>query len=85
MGKITNQSELFNRVLPALRTKKNELIRNDIKIINENDIWSFNKIKWKNTSGLTISKMVDDILNTSDSDYVNYKIKKINEMNEQGE
>ena len=77
--RINSQKELYNKLKPALRTKRNELIRHNIKIVKELDIWNYNKEHiWKKCSGLTISKMVDDILNTTEEEYENYKIKIIN-------
>lgn len=77
--KINSQNELYRRVLPALRTKKHELIRNGIKLVKEIDIWNYNKDnKWKNVTGLTLASMVDDILNTEDKKYEDYVLEKIN-------
>lgn len=77
---MNTERELFNKLKPALRCKKNELIRNKIEFVKEMDIWNYNKENnWKNVHGLTISKMVDDILNTEDTKYYNYSIKKIRE------
>lgn len=77
--KINSQSELYKKVTPALRTKKHELIRHGIKIVKEIDIWNYNKENnWKKVTGLTLAKMVDDILNTDDRILENYVLNKIN-------
>lgn len=57
--------ELYNRVKPALHSKKIEFIRLGYSNINEIDIWNYLKDKWKNSINLTLSDIVDDILNTS--------------------
>ena len=47
--KINTQRDLYNKVLPALKTKRHELISAGIKIVKEEDIWNYNKNKkWKN-------------------------------------
>lgn len=74
-----SQSELYERIKPALRTKKNELIRAGIKYIKMNDIWNYQiDNNWKSSQGLTLASMVNDILNTSDEAYESYTLKKIN-------
>jgi len=76
---INSQTELYKKVLPALRTKRHELMLNGIKIVKEIDIWNYNKeYNWKNAKNLTLASMVDDILNTNDKSYENYVIEKIN-------
>ncbi len=81
--KISTQRDLYNKVLPALKTKKNELLRSGIRIVKEEDIWNYNKeMKWRNASSLSLAGIVDDILNTKNEEYENYVIKKINEQGE---
>ncbi|MCH5166493.1 MAG: hypothetical protein J1F35_01245 [Erysipelotrichales bacterium] len=76
-NKFNNQNELFNKVKPALRTKKNELVRNGIKFVNELDIWEYNKIhNWRKAKGLTLASIVNDILNTDDKLYEEFVLKK---------
>lgn len=76
---INSQTELYKKVLPALRTKRHELMLNGIKIVKEIDIWNYNKeYNWKNAKNLTLASMVDDILNTNDKSYEDYVIEKIN-------
>lgn len=83
MEQINSERELYNRVLPALRTKKHELNRSGIKIVTEKDIWLYNKYNnWRNVTGLSLAQMVADILNTSDSDYVEYKEQKVKEQDD---
>ena len=76
---INSQTELYKKVLPALRTKRHELILSGIKIVKEIDIWNYNKeYNWKNAKNLTLASMVDNILNTSDKSYEDYVIDKLN-------
>ena len=80
-NKLNTQMDLYNKVKPALRTKKHEIIRNGIKIVKESDIWNYNKeYNWKNAKGLTLASMVNDILNTDDSVYENYVVERINKQ-----
>lgn len=60
--------ELYIRLLPALKTKKNEM--KSLKMnINEIDIWNyFCQNIWNQKNGLTMGEMVDDILNTDSID-----------------
>lgn len=79
-SKITNQNDLYKKLLPALRTKKHELHLVGIKYIKEIDIWNYNKEhNWMFAKGLTIASMVDDILNTNNKLYEEYVLRIINE------
>ena len=71
--------ELYVRMLPALKTKKNEM--KSMKIyMNEIDIWNyFCQNIWNNKNGLTMGDMVDDILNTDNLDI--YLKRGINDEN----
>lgn len=70
---MNTEKDLFNKLKPALRCKKHELINSKINSVNEVSIWKYNKENnWKHVKGLTISKMVDDILNTPNEEYYNY-------------
>ncbi len=75
--KIQTLDELYKRVKPALRTKRHELYMKDKKFVSEKDIWDYNKEKvWMGAKGLTLSQMVDDILNTDDKLYEEYVLTK---------
>lgn len=79
--KFNNLEELYNRLIPAMETKVNELRRNGIKYINVDDIWNYLKInKWSNGKNLTLSDCVDDILNTNDDDYKIYIRNKMKDI-----
>lgn len=65
--------ELYNRLLPALRTKKIEMNRVGINYVQEEDIWNYLKeIKWKKANNLSLYEMVNDVLNTDNSLIENY-------------
>jgi len=72
------EEELYDRVKPALMTKREEMRRNGYPYVKEEDVWNYLKeIKWKHEQGLSLYQMVDDILN-SDSilidDYLKTKL-----------
>lgn len=78
--KINSQRDLYNKVLPALKTKRHELMAAGIKIVKEEDIWNYNKNKkWRNANSLTLAGIVNDILNTDNQEYEDYVVKKIND------
>lgn len=80
---INTQKDLFTKVKPALRTKRNELIRSGIRFIKIEDIWNYNvEYRWRIATGLTLASMVNDILNTSDKTYEDYALKIINDKKE---
>ena len=65
---FSSVKELYERLIPALKTKEQELKRNNINYIKKEDIWNYLKItKWKGAKNLLLHQMVDDILNV---DYV---------------
>lgn len=71
--------ELYQRIKPALLTKKQEMIRNGFKYIKEEDIWNYLKeIKWKKSKDLSLYDMVNDILNSDDMVIDAYLKEKLN-------
>ncbi|HHX33262.1 MAG TPA: hypothetical protein GX713_03455 [Mollicutes bacterium] len=77
--KFNTIEELYNKLLPALKTKVNDLKRKHIIYIKEEDIWEYlTKSYWKNSKELTLADMVNDILSTPDSDLENYLLNKKN-------
>ncbi|MCM1370474.1 MAG: post-transcriptional regulator [Clostridium sp.] len=72
--------ELYDRIKPALTTKKEEMKRYGITYIKEEDIWNyFKETKWKSSSDLSLFQMVSDILDTDYiiiEDYFKEKIRK---------
>ena len=77
-NEFTNLKELYDRLVPALKAKKNELIKAGYDYITEEDIWDYLKVKrWMNSYNLLLYQMVDDIMNVDNlmiADF--YKSKK---------
>ncbi len=60
---FASKEELYKRVKPALRTKKNEFKKLGYSYIKETDIWNFLiKKKWKNGNQLCLADIVSDIM-----------------------
>ena len=75
--KFNSINELYNRLLPAMETKKNDLLRNTKVLISEKEIWGYLRYNyWNKKSKLTLGEMVNDILNLSDKEIVNYVLSK---------
>lgn len=75
--KFSSIQELYNRLKPALDTKKSELNKLGYSYIKSVDIWNALKNqKWKSATNLTLHEMVDDILNTNDKYFDDY-VKKV--------
>lgn len=70
--------ELYDRLLPALRTKKNEMLRVGYSYVKEEDIWNYLKqVKWQNASNLSLYEMVNDVLNTDNDTIDSYMKQKL--------
>ena len=79
--KFDSLEELYNRLLPAIKTKVDELCRNGVTYIKVEDIWDYLRLNvWNKSKDLTLSKCVDDILNTSDIEYKKYINKKMSDI-----
>lgn len=82
MDEITFNSseELYQRVKPALVTKKNEMKREGFSYVTEEDIWNYLKEqKWRHSNDLSLAEMVSDILNGDSlliEDYFKTKLAK---------
>jgi len=77
---FNNLQELYNRLKPALETKKNEMNRKGYNYIKKEDIWNYLKeIKWKQASNLSLHEMVSDVLNVSDEIIDAYLKQKLNQ------
>lgn len=75
--KFNSLNELYERVLPALKTKVAEFKRAKISFINANDIWNYCLYNiWKNRKDLRIYEIVDDILN-ADAFNIEIYVRKI--------
>ncbi len=77
---FNNVKELYERLIPALNTKVEELKRSDLDYIKAEDIWNYLKEnKWSSAKDLLLYQMVDDILNLESyviDDYVKMRIRK---------
>ena len=57
------KEELYQHVLPALKSKKRELTQLGFPYIQEEDIWNyFIKEKWSQAKDLQLSDIVSDIM-----------------------
>lgn len=65
--------DLYNRVLPALKSKVKELKQNHITFVTEKDVWDcLRRTKWNGESDLTLYDIVNDILFIDEKEVVNY-------------
>ena len=68
--------ELYDRITPALISKKDELKKTGYNYIKEADIWNFlTNTKWKKSTSLTLVDMVNDVFNTSGEEINKYVMK----------
>lgn len=73
--------ELYNRVKPALYSKVQELKRNKITYIKEVDIWNYLSSNiWKNTDSLSLSGMVEDILDLKEEEIKEFVLNILKEQ-----
>ena len=79
---FSSLEELYNRLKPALRTKRRELKENGYGYLKIEDIWNYLKEnKWRRSNNLSLNDMVSDILN-ADNQYIDDFFKeKLNEKN----
>lgn len=74
--------ELYNRVKPALYSKVQELKRNNITYVKEVDIWNYlSSNTWKNTDSLSLSGMVENILDLKEDEIKNYVLDILKKQN----
>ncbi len=78
--KFKSLAELYERILPALRSKRRELRKKGMDYIGEEDIWNYLKnYKWTTSSALDLGDMVNDIFNIEIPEldhYVKEELKK---------
>jgi len=75
---ITTVEELYQRLRPALKIKRDELIRNNINYVKCEDIWNYLKNKkWVRAHNLLLYEMVEDIFNCDIYDLQNYVEERI--------
>lgn len=74
--------ELYKRIKPALKTKKEEMRRAGYIYIKEEDIWNYLKeVKWINSKNLSLYQMVSDVLNVDNMLIDKYLKEKLNMRN----
>ncbi len=70
---FSSLESLYERLIPALRSKKKELHQNHMIYLSEKDIWKFcYETKWKKGKDLTLADLVDDILNSDNNQIDEY-------------
>ncbi len=75
---FNNLEELYERILPALNTKKNESFLIYKIILNTKYIFNYlAETKWKSSQNLVLSEVVNDILNVDV-----FKVKEYQDINE---
>lgn len=74
--KMSNKLDgLFEKVMPALESKKNEFHYFDYPTVMETDIWKFlidKKWRKKNVEEMHIYELVNDILETTPAEYMTH-------------
>lgn len=71
--KFKSLNELYNRLLPALVSKKKSLHKDGFNYIHEEDVWNCCKdVIWNKSQNLGLYNMVDDILNTDNCVFDEY-------------
>lgn len=77
---FNSAGELYERLLPALKSKKTEIKKAGYPYITEEDIWNYLKQKkWQNSKNLALNEMVSDIFNSDNElidDYFKSKLTK---------
>ena len=76
--KFNSVDELYNRLKPALYSKKLELYRENLSFIKEEDIWNYlvNYV-WKKKHNLSINDLACDILYLNSSEIKNYVLEEV--------
>lgn len=75
--KTKTMANLYQKVLPALRSKRKELQTKNLGFITEKEIWDYLRLdKWPKEGDLTLFDIVDDILNMKEEDLLEYKKRK---------
>ncbi len=76
---FNSTKELYDRIMPALRTKREEMRRHGYSYIKEEDVWNYLKeVKWVKANNLSLAEMVSDVLNTEDAYIDSYLREKLN-------
>ena len=87
--KFKNLTELYERILPALKSKTREIRKKGLDYIHEEDIWNYLKnYKWTSSRSLDLGDMVNDIFNIEINEldhYVKNNFKTYHRDIDQGE
>ena len=60
--------ELYQRLMPALESKVNEMARSGYEYLMVSDVWNYLKEKkWKTSQNLSLHEMVSDIFNADNA------------------
>lgn len=79
--KFSSLNELYERLVPALNSKVNELVRSKYNYIKKEDIWNYLKDKkWAHANNLTLAGMVDNVLNCNSYELDRYVKSKVKEQ-----
>ena len=71
--KFKSLEELYNRILPALKSKTRELNKKGLTYIHEEDIWNYLKnYRWNSSKDLDLGSMVNDIFNIDNKELDEY-------------
>ncbi len=75
---FTNAKELYNRVIPALECKINELNKVGINYVTKKDLWMyFVDNMWRGNKKIELHNIVNDILHADNHEIDEYISKKI--------
>lgn len=78
MLKFSSKEELYCRIKPALRAKKQELNRCGYSHIQEVDVWNYLiETKWRKSHALMLSDVVNDVLQVENKKLDNYVKEKL--------
>ena len=72
-----NLLELKARITPALKTKVKELN----SYVTEEDIWNYQKTKWKKSNNLTLYDIINDIIKIKKEEIEEYVRSESNDKN----
>lgn len=79
-NEINSLKDLYNLLLPALKSKRREMNSLKYTYVKEIDIWNYIKENiWQNSTNLTLGDMVSDILNTDNDLIGGYVARQITE------
>ena len=79
MNNVKTLKDLYELLIPALNCKTRQLHDLNYTFINNEDIWKYLKENvWNDKTNLTLSDLVDDILNTDNDKLASYKASMLN-------